>query len=101
MKTDYQDLEGKYLDYVADDLTIRAKVIGADYHVGITVVALYNLNQHLICLNRKTHVKNWGKTKYRKAFHAYIKAIQSGTYIAHTAHNRDRKNLPMAPCAFE
>lgn len=99
MKTDYPELEGKVIKYKVDDISMEARVIGCNYHIGLTILGKDGFK--CCCLNKKKHF-SYGYTRYRKAFYDLIKAIKSGTVeVGVNVQNIDpRPNGVMASCAF-
>jgi len=50
MAKDYSYLEGKKFTYFNGDIEIPAKVLYADYHIGLTCIAEDNPDFYLICV---------------------------------------------------
>ncbi|HUW44841.1 MAG TPA: hypothetical protein VMW50_03505 [Dehalococcoidia bacterium] len=83
MKTDYPELEGVEIDYIYNDGSVcKSKVVGVNYHIGITIVRIANASRFTVCLNKKLHdpkinIKS-ALNNYRKYFHEVVKGIKAG-----------------------
>ncbi|MCP3681576.1 MAG: hypothetical protein GY861_02705 [bacterium] len=79
MKTDYPDLEGKTFDMEFQGDWNRVKVVGCNYHVGISVIDCAD-NEECYCLNRKELIEEGivSLSEYKGEFFGMIKAIKTG-----------------------
>lgn len=106
MKTDYPELEGKEITYIYEDGSLKhGIVIGASYHVGITIVNKNIKYDFLICLNKKIHNKKIFSKSYKERFYFYIKQIKNGNFkvkdIVNFYEDKCEKDTPMNnDCAF-
>ena len=87
MKTDYSDLVGEEIKIiiVGGKRPGMARVVGADYHIGITIEYVNLPGHYVMCLNGPLSpvvIRNkisFTRGIWRKLFHGTIKRIQSGT----------------------
>jgi hypothetical protein len=83
MKTDYPELENKIIDYHHSDgrFWMKGKVIGCNYHIGITIVDENTGEIYLVCIkgpSSPNYKENNPRCLYRKAFQRIVKGIQKG-----------------------
>jgi len=82
-RDDYPELEGKIVDYKEDLFITKGIVVGCNRSVGITVVAVDNKDDYLICLagpvtpGGGTNFKGKNCT-YTELFDSVLKSIQKG-----------------------
>jgi len=116
MTKDYSYLEGKTFKYTHGKNTITAKVIAADYHIGITCVNTENSNEYVICflgpkapncfpINPKIYQYSWaslihhiekGHVDASKLLQTINKHTQKHTAGRVTGHT----TVPTNVCAF-
>ena len=77
MKLNYPELRGTEIIIICDEhlLPIKCIVIGAEYYKGITIVDSLHPEMIRSCLIREIAVRNKYLLRYRRMFHALIKAI--------------------------
>lgn len=80
MKTDYPELEGIIVTHhFTDGNTIKIKIIGCSYYIGITGVSVDNPNNKILCLNAKLHRGHYyTKLQYMRTFRNTVKEIKAG-----------------------
>jgi len=80
MKLNYPELRGTEILITRGEhlLPIKCIVIGAEYHKGITIVDSLDPEMIRSCLIRGVAVRNKYLLRYRRMFHALIKAIHQG-----------------------
>jgi len=86
MKTSYPELRGRVVKITAYSpiqgcIEVEGICAGVEYDKGITIVSPITPGRKLYCLNRSLVGRVIGipdKATYRRAFHAVVKAVQSG-----------------------
>ena len=83
MKTDYPELEGKEIELPM--LNSTGKVVGCNYHVGITIVS--KDGQKACLVGKQAPAVKSGEIElfgsqwtYRRLFHCWVKMIQNGRF---------------------
>ena len=105
MKTDYPELEGKIIRYNYGGYDEDVKVVGCNYHIGITFVSATDNNDYFLCLNgasspKRDSLDSFPKMNYRKLFHAIVKAAKRGEYtereamLFYSSHKRASMSNP-------
>ena len=96
MKTDYEELEGKEIDYVyKDGEKVKAKVVGCNYDIGISIVRSDNLSHHVVCFNgpmsplwdKRHHYAN----EYDTMFVLAVRMIEKGTVFVKVLDDNRRQ----------
>ena len=86
----FPELEGKLVRFSTERNDYTGKVIGCDYHIGITIIDVDDKNQYLTCIRGPLSVQGKKIMKerplkyntYPALFAEAVKAIQSGVYVA-------------------
>jgi len=79
MKLNYPELRGTEIIITREYLLpIKCTVIGVEYHKGITIVDSLDPEMIRVCLIREAAIRNKYLLRYRRMFHALIKAIHQG-----------------------
>ena len=82
MKKDYKELEGVIIDLEWRGKDYKAKVIGCNFDIGITIIDNDEPTRKFLCLNGPSSkfYKSAGSDSYMAAFHAVIGMIYTGCY---------------------
>lgn len=112
MSKDYSYLEGTEFIYHTGMFGIPAKVLYADYHIGLTCVDRNNPDHYLICLNGPNSPQPHRMTKraYKATWDSLLAQIKRGlvdaihcckVYNKHTKKvHKTAANLSAEDCAF-
>lgn len=83
----YEALEGKIIDFIkSSGEIIKARVVGCDPDIGITIVAKNNSNWYLACSNGplsplwRERQKGFSKKRHKIIFNMMINNILQGIY---------------------
>jgi hypothetical protein len=106
MQEDYPELCGKeiIMRSLQSGNDYPAKVVDANFYVGITIVDRHNTDRKFACLNFKECSEDL--EKYRRTFKIMIAAIRTGVYVFGTANaaffgeEKERKFGPLFACPF-
>jgi len=90
----YEELEGKIIDYSDNSIIYKGKVIGCDPDIGITIINLNDPNNYLLCLigpSSSLWDNSFDLKLNKKTFKVIVNQIKNGK-INIPAINKARKN---------
>lgn len=111
MEENYEELEGKVVDFVRwNDEVVRARVIGVDPDIGLTLVREDDHNLFLVCLLREGSPQ-WKEHNYKrsdsgdKIFNSALSQIKEGIVNAQILINMQENSyasigITQDDCAF-
>lgn len=94
---DYSYLEGRKFTFNNESKEIKAKVLYADYDVGITCVNASDPDHYLLCLLGPSApgVENWPKKAYQHVWSYIINQIKSGYVNGRRIAEIYNKHMPL------
>ena len=99
---DYSYLEGKVVDYVSDDGIIKVRVVGCDFHIGITLIKETDPNGYVACLLGPMapirRERGWNTQPYYPAlFYSLVRTIKKGLVDPYKIARIQGPTLPTSP----